>query len=126
MIPTALWQSVRTPWKFIQTISTPILGASRIPRAAALQRERERRGAAQRSLILKSGLDLLLGSLLAVGGSGYFAWKSQQIARQAEFPAAVVEAMQAGALTRCGDSICARIGYKPKRFGDKGQYAVVK
>lgn len=94
--------------------------------AGALQRELQRLSVAQHSLVWKSGLGLLLGSLLAVGGSGYFAWKSHQAVKQAEFPTGIVEAMRTGALTRCDGSICARIGDKPKRFGDKGQYAVVK
>jgi len=94
--------------------------------AGALQRELQRLGAAQNSLVWKSGLGLLLGSLLAVGGSGYFAWKSHQAVKQAEFPVGIVEAMRTGALTRCDGSICARIGDKPRRFGDKGQYAEVK
>lgn len=94
--------------------------------AGALQRELQRFGAAQHSLVWKSGLGLLLGSVLAVGGSSYFAWKSHQVVKQAEFPAGIVEALRTGALTPCDGSICARIGDKPRRFGDKGQFAEVR
>ncbi|MET1160985.1 MAG: hypothetical protein ABWY48_00465 [Pseudoxanthomonas sp.] len=83
-------------------------------------------GAAQRSLVWKSGLALLAGSLLAVGGSGYLVWKNQQALKRAEFSNDMAEAMRTGALTRCDGAICARVGAKPKRFGDKGEYARVE
>lgn len=94
--------------------------------AGALQRELQRLGTAQHSLIWKSGLGLLIGSLLAVGGSGYLTWKNQQELKQAEFPSGILEAMRTGALTRCDDVLCARIAEKPRRFGEKGQYIEIK
>lgn len=94
--------------------------------ANSLQQESQRLGVAQRSLVWKSGLALLLGSLLAVAGSGYLVWKNHQALEQTEFPAAIAEAMRTGALTRCEDSICARVGEKPKRFGGNGEYVKVK
>jgi len=94
--------------------------------AATMQGELQRLGAAQRSLVWKSGLGLLAGALLAVGGSGYLVWKNQQALKRAEFSSDMVEAMRTGALTRCGGTICARVGAKPTRFGDKGEYVRIE
>ena len=94
--------------------------------AGSLQRELQRLGDAQRSLVWKSGLMLLLGSLLAVAGSGYLVWKNRETLKRTEFPVAVSEAMRTGTLTMCEGSICARIGKKPKRFGGQDEYAEVK
>lgn len=94
--------------------------------AGSLQRELQRLGAAQRSLVWKSGLALLLGSLLAVAGSGYLVWKNQQTLKRTEFPAALSEAMRTGALSSCDGSICARVGKRPKRFGNRGEYVEIK
>ncbi|MET0582555.1 MAG: hypothetical protein ABWZ08_11375, partial [Pseudoxanthomonas sp.] len=62
--------------------------------AGSLQRKLQRLGAAQQSLVWKSGLALLLGSLLAVAGSGYLVGKNHQALKQAEFPTAVANAMR--------------------------------
>lgn len=94
--------------------------------ATAMQGELQRLGAAQKSLVWKSGLGLLVGALLAVGGSGYLVWKNQQALKRAEFSSEMVEAMRTGALTRCGDTICARVGTRPTRFGDKGEYVRIE
>ena len=94
--------------------------------ANTLQQELQKLGAAQHSLIWKSGVGLLLGALLAVGGSGYVTWKNKQELKQAEFPSGILEAMRSGALTRCDDVLCARIAENPRRFGEKGQYIEVK
>ena len=94
--------------------------------ATAMQGELQRLGAAQRSLVWKSGLGLLAGAVLAVCGSGYLVWKNQQALKRAEFSSEMVEAMRTGALTRCDDAICARVGAKPRRFGDRGEYARIE
>ena len=94
--------------------------------AGSLQRELHRLGAAQQSLVWKSGLTFLLGSLLAVAGSGYLVWKNHQALKRAEFPAALAEAMRTGALSSCDGSICARVGKRPKRFGNRGEYVEIK
>lgn len=94
--------------------------------ATAMQGELQRLGAAQKSLVWKSGLGLLAGALLAVCGSGYLVWKNQQTLKRAEFSSEMVEAMRTGALTRCGDTICARVGAEPTRFGDKGEYVRIE
>lgn len=94
--------------------------------AGSLQRELQRLGAAQQSLVWKSGLTLLLGSLLAVAGSGYLVWKNHQALKRAEFPTALADAMRTGALSSCDGSICARVGKRPKRFGEQGEYVEIK
>jgi hypothetical protein len=94
--------------------------------AGTLHRELQLLGAAQRSLVWKSGLALLAGSLLAVGGSGYLVWKDQKVLKQTEFSTEIIEAMRTGALTRCDDAICARVGERPRRFGNKGEYVQIK
>jgi hypothetical protein len=101
--------------------------AARVESAAgSLYHQLQLLGAAQRSLVWKSGLALLAGSLLAVGGSGYLVWKNQQALKHSEFPSDMAEAMRTGALTRCDDAICARVGAKPKRFGDNGEYVRIE
>ena len=94
--------------------------------AGSLQRELQRLGAAQRSLVWKSGLALLLGSILAVAGSGYLVWKNQETLKHTEFPTALSEAMRTGALSSCDGSICARVGERPKRFGKQGEYVEIE
>ncbi|PPT93382.1 hypothetical protein XthCFBP4691_00495 [Xanthomonas theicola] len=109
-------------------------GEERLKQAAAQVRQAELRLseevaqllASRQSLLWKSGLALLLGSLLAVAGSGYFVWRSQQALRDAQFPEAVLAATRSGALTQCGDRLCARIGRKPQHFGAQGEYALVR
>lgn len=94
--------------------------------ADSLQRELQRLGVTQRSLVWKSGLALLLGSLLAVAGSGYLVWKNQETLKRTEFPAALSKAMRTGALSSCDGSICARVGERPKRFGKQGEYVEIE
>lgn len=94
--------------------------------AGTLHRELQLLGAAQRSLVWKSGLALLLGSILAVAGSGYLVWKNQETLKHTEFPAALSEAMRTGALSSCDGSICARVGERPKRFGKQGEYVEIE
>jgi hypothetical protein len=94
--------------------------------AGSLHRELHRLTAAQQTMVWKSGMALLLGSLLAVAGSAYLVWKNQQTLRSTAFPAAVSDAMRTGALTMCESSICARVGKQPERFGGQGEFAKIK
>lgn len=93
---------------------------------AGLAKELAQLRASQRSLIRKGGLALLVGCVLAVAASSYMAWKARQTLAQAEFPEAVLRATRTGALTQCGDSLCARVGRKPRRFGTSGEFAEVR
>ena len=94
--------------------------------AGSLQRELQRLGAAQQSLVWKSGLALLLGALLAAAGSSYLVWKNNRTLEQTEFPTALADAMRTGALSSCDGSLCARVEKKPKRFGKQGEYVEIK
>jgi len=49
-------------------------------------------------------------------------WDMQLLAQQQ----AVQRATQRGAINRCGDSLCARVGRKPRRFGKDGQYVLLE
>lgn len=93
--------------------------------ADALAEQRKLLTQAQRSLVRKGLLSLLVGSLLAAGGSGYVAWRSMQ---GAALGRDVREAVRSGALVRCpdGPSLCARIGAHPQRSGHRGEYLVVQ
>lgn len=93
--------------------------------ADALAEQRKLLTKAQRSLVHKGLLALLAGSLLAMGGSGYVAWRSMQ---GAVLDHDVREAVRSGALVRCpdGPSLCARIGAHPQRAGRRGDYLVIQ
>lgn len=91
--------------------------------AQALDEQRKKIERAQQNLIYKSAVALLIGSLLAVGGSWYFARKSLRLIERAEFGAEILDATKAGTLTRCDGKLCARAG---KRFGAKGEYVLIE
>lgn len=94
--------------------------------ATALERQREQLAAAQRSLVWKAGLALVLGSLLATGTCAFTAWRTQQFMASNALPRELIEATQNGTLSRCGNALCARIGAKPRLHGDDGQYAELR
>jgi hypothetical protein len=93
--------------------------------ADAMQRELAQLRAAQQSLLWKAGTILVIGALLAAGTSGYLAWRNHRAMQQARFSTDILEATRSGALTRCGDMLCARIGAHPARFGANKEYARV-
>lgn len=80
----------------------------------------------RRSLVWLSSLALLVGSLLAAGGSGYLVWKQQRELRRAEFGLDILEASRSGALNRCGDALCARTGKNPEHYSRNSEYVLVK
>jgi hypothetical protein len=45
---------------------------------------------------------------------------------QAHFGQDVLQATQRGAITRCGDSLCAKVGKKPQRYDKDGQYLLLQ
>ncbi|MEP7185209.1 MAG: hypothetical protein ABI767_05160, partial [Rhodanobacter sp.] len=94
--------------------------------AQAMEREARLLTGARRSLIWNGLLALLVGSLLAAGGAAWIAQKSMQEVAQAHFAKDILEATQSGAITRCGDTLCIRVGKKPKRFGAQGEYVLLK
>jgi hypothetical protein len=93
--------------------------------AEALAEQRKLLTGAQQSLVRRGLLALLVGSVLAAGGSGYLAWHNM---RNAAFGRQVSDALHSGALVRCPDSpsLCARIGTHPRRSGVRGEYLEVQ
>lgn len=94
--------------------------------AKAMDEERKRLAAARRSLVWTGALALLVGSPLAAGGAAWVAHRSMQDVAQAHFAADILQATQSGALTRCGETLCARVGKKPLRHGNDSEYAVLR
>lgn len=93
--------------------------------ADALAEQRKLLTQAQQSLVRRGLLALLVGSVLAAGGSGYLAWRNMHSAALGDD---VLEAVRSGALVRCPDrqSLCVRIGTRPHRSGGRGEYLVVQ
>lgn len=91
--------------------------------AKALEDQRQSLLRSQRHLLYKSAIALLVGSVLAVGASVYFARKSMREIERAKFGADILEASRNGTLTRCDGKLCARVG---KRWGAKGEYALLE
>lgn len=81
---------------------------------------------AQRSLLWRAGLALAIGAALAAGGSAFVAWQSWRDVQRARFADDVARAMQSGVLTRCGKSLCARVGARPDRYGRRGEYVRIE
>lgn len=72
----------------------------------------------QRSVWLWAGpIAMIVGAVLAAGGSGYLVWKNMQEIKRAQFARDILRATETGALTRCGDTLCAKVGEKPQRYG---------
>ncbi len=97
-------------------------------RAAAETMEQEARllTGVRRSLVWNGLIALLVGSLLAAGGAAWIAQKSMQEVAQAHFAKDILEATRTGAVTRCGDLLCARVGNKLRRYGSKGEYVLLE
>ncbi len=96
--------------------------------AAADAMDVQRKGltAARRTLVWNGLVALLIGSLLSVGAAAWVVHRSTQELAQAHFAQDILRATQRGAINRCGDLLCARVGTKPKRFGKDGQYVLLE
>lgn len=96
--------------------------------SAAHAMDEQRRGlaTARRTLVWNGLIALLLGSVLAAGGAAWMAHRSMQQMAQAHFGQDILQATQRGAITRCGDSLCAKVGKKPQRYGKDGQYLLLQ
>lgn len=92
----------------------------------AMGEQCERLTAARRTLVWNGLIALLMGSLLSVGAAAWVVHRSVQEVAQAHFGQDILRATQRGAINRCGDSLCARIGSKPKRFGRDSQYVLLE
>lgn len=96
--------------------------------ADALAEQRKLLSLAQRALIWKGLLALLLGSLLAAGGAGFLLWRATHADVGRPLGDELSQAVRSGALVRCSDgrSLCVRIGRHPQRAGNRGEYLVVQ
>lgn len=82
--------------------------------------------AAQGALVWKGLIALGIGSLLAALGCGFYAWHTLREVRQAEFSRDILRATQTGVLVPCGEgALCIKVGAKPRRAGEKGEYMVL-
>lgn len=94
--------------------------------AEALAEQRRLLTAAQTALVWKGLAALLIGSVLAAAGCGFFAWHSLREVKNAEFGKDILRATQTGVLTPCGDgALCVKVGRKPQRAGKDGEYVVL-
>lgn len=94
--------------------------------AAMLDGQANALGSVQRGLAWKAGLALLVGAVLAAGGSALVAWKSLRDLERAEFGEDILEATRNGSLTRCGEGVCAKVGANPRRAGANGEYLLLQ
>jgi hypothetical protein len=69
---------------------------------------------------------LIVGALLTAGGSSYLVWKNARELKRNEFGQDILRATQSGALNRCGEALCAKVGTNPRRFGKEGEYALLQ
>lgn len=79
----------------------------------------------QRTLVWRSGAALLVGAALVLGASGHVYWKSIQATRAADFSAAVLRAIQTGALTQCGDALCVKAPRSAPRYVRNNNYVLL-
>jgi len=70
-------------------------------------------------------LALFIGALLAVGGAGFVVWDSMREIKTAQFDQDILHATQTGALTRCGEALCVKVGKQIKRYGNDGDYVLL-
>ena len=94
--------------------------------ALEMDTQRKRLARAQRGLVGTALAALTIGSLLAAGGSGYIAWNSMQEVRRAGFGQDILQATRSGALTRCGDALCAKVGEQAVRYGSNREYVLLE
>ncbi|MGY0505524.1 hypothetical protein [Luteimonas sp. e5] len=81
--------------------------------------------ASQRSIGMLAGAALIIGALLAAGGSSYLVWKNHQELKRAEFSRQILDASRSGSLSQCGERLCVRVGPEAKRFDANADYILV-
>lgn len=94
--------------------------------AQALQAQHEGVQRAQRGLLWRASLALLVGAALAAGVSGFLLWKSAQAAQSAEFSEAILRATQSGAITQCDERLCVRVPKNAPRYSGNSDYVLVR
>ena len=92
----------------------------------AMDEQRKGLASARRSLLWTGAMALLIGSLLAAGGAAWVAHRSMQEIAQADFGKDILQATRSGAITRCGESLCVRVGRKLQRYGNDGEYVLLQ
>ncbi|RDZ28188.1 hypothetical protein [Lysobacter silvisoli] len=80
----------------------------------------------QKSLIWTGLIGLGVGAALAMGGAGYMIWQSGREIKRAEFSRDILRATKSGALSRCGEALCARVDPNAKRYGKNGEYLLLE
>jgi hypothetical protein len=93
--------------------------------AGEWNRQRSRLARDQQRLLWGTAMALIVGSLLAVGGSAWVVREHMRQLEQARFGEDVLDATRRGAITRCGQQLCARTGPEPEHYGARGEYVVV-
>ena len=94
--------------------------------AAVLANERQALSRQQRGAFWVGSVALAVGALLLAGASAaWLAMKRKELS-QIEFALELHRATEAGALVPCGGRLCARVGEKPRRAGERGEYLVVE
>lgn len=93
--------------------------------AHALQIQNDALQRAQRALVWRASLGLLVGAVLATAVSAYAFWQNTQAAQSLEFGSAVVRATQAGTLTQCGDALCVKLPRNAPRFSQNTDYVLI-
>lgn len=94
--------------------------------AQAMDEQRKGLTAARRTLVWSGMIALLAGSLLAAGAAGWMLRQSIHQMAQARFGQDILQATRSGAITRCGESLCAKVGKKAQRFGNAGEYLLLQ
>lgn len=93
--------------------------------ANALAAQNEALHRVQRRLLWKASLGLLVGSLLAIGSSAFWIWKSQQALEAVHFSEAILRATQAGTLTQCGRHLCVKAPRTAPRFDKNSDFVLL-
>lgn len=94
----------------------------------ALTEQRKLLTAAQRTLIWKGLLALLVGSVLAAATGGYLLWQARHLGGDPTLAADIRQAVASGALTRCNqDQLCARTATASRDSQHQhNQYVIVR
>ena len=93
--------------------------------ARQLEEQRDSLRRVQQGLLWKGLTALLIGTVLAAGGSSYVAWNNMREVKRAAFAKDILRATQSGVLTRCGDALCVKVDQRARRFGAKGEYLLL-
>jgi exonuclease VII large subunit len=69
---------------------------------------------------------LVIGAVLAMGGSIYVAYDRSRVIENAQFGQDVLQATNSGAINRCGDKLCVRVGKMPARYSQNPNYVLIE